>query len=231
MKPFPFICCYELQGWTWIGTWKSWANLGYVHTNPDFFFKTAYIFTRIVPPSTRNQWIWTPNLHCFETTFQTGLRPRPHHSKKLCGFSGVGSRGGVRGGSTPLFLDQTEARRVEKFFWDQPPLSQGLDDRASPPPSFIWLRVWIRHCLDLSRLVCTWPYCVSNTHRGLGPRDLKRTDRAEYLGLGTRQMFHHTSVLTTAPPLFPVTPGHIYVEQKRLIWAGNLVNVINPSET
>ena len=33
----------------------------------------------------------------------------------------------------PLFLDQTEARRAEKnFFETAPPLSQGLDDR--PPP-------------------------------------------------------------------------------------------------
>ena len=42
---------------------------------------------------------------------------------------------GLRG---PLFLDQTEARRVEKnFFETAAPLSQGLDDRP-PPPSLIW---------------------------------------------------------------------------------------------
>ena len=35
-----------------------------------------------------------------------------------------------------LFLDQTEARRAEKFFWRPPPaLSKGLDDRAHPPLS------------------------------------------------------------------------------------------------
>jgi len=49
------------------------------------------------------------------------------------GCSG-GSRGGAWG--PHLFLDQTEARRAEKFFfWDRPPLrlSHGLDDR--PPLS------------------------------------------------------------------------------------------------
>ena len=36
-------------------------------------------------------------------------------------------------GIPPLFLDQTEDRRVEKnFFGDVPPLSQGLDDRPAP---------------------------------------------------------------------------------------------------
>ena len=36
----------------------------------------------------------------------------------------------------PLFLDETEARRVEKnFFGDRSfPLSQGLDDPLPPPP-------------------------------------------------------------------------------------------------
>ena len=39
---------------------------------------------------------------------------------------------GLRG---PLFLDQTEARRVEKnFFETAAPLSQGLDDRPPPLP-------------------------------------------------------------------------------------------------
>ena len=43
----------------------------------------------------------------------------------------------------PLFYDQTEARRAEKYFLETPPLlplSQGLDDRA--PPS---LKFWILH--------------------------------------------------------------------------------------
>ena len=40
-----------------------------------------------------------------------------------------------------LFLDQTEARRAEKFFWRPPPvLSKGLDDRPHP-----YLKVWIPH--------------------------------------------------------------------------------------
>jgi len=152
---------------------KKLSQLRLCSHKSGFFFKTAYIFTRIVPPSTRNQWIWTPNPHCFETTLPTGLKPRPHDSKNMrlqrCWIQGRGPGGP----GPPLFLDQTEARRAEKFFWRPPPsLSQGLDDRASPP-SFIWLRVWIRQCLDLSRFVCTWPYCDSKTHRGLGPHDSK----------------------------------------------------------
>ena len=46
-----------------------------------------------------------------------------------------GSRGGTRGGpAPPLFLDQTEARRAEKFFWETgpPSLCQGLDYWAPP---------------------------------------------------------------------------------------------------
>ena len=44
-----------------------------------------------------------------------------------------GSRGGSRGARLPLFLDENEARRVEKNFFEATPhLSQGLDDR--PPP-------------------------------------------------------------------------------------------------
>ena len=39
-----------------------------------------------------------------------------------------------RGPGPPLFLDQTDAQRVEKNgFCDQTPLSQGLDDRHPPP--------------------------------------------------------------------------------------------------
>ena len=43
-------------------------------------------------------------------------------------------RKGPRGGRPPpLFLDQTEAPRAEKFFWRPlPPLSQGLDPVVSP---------------------------------------------------------------------------------------------------
>ena len=60
---------------------------------------------------------------------------------RVCGLSG-GSRGGARGAQPPpLFLDQNEAQRAEKNFFEAgvPPLPQGLDDR--PPP---YLRVWIR---------------------------------------------------------------------------------------
>ena len=41
---------------------------------------------------------------------------------------------GPKGPGTPLFLDQTEAQMVEKYFLEtgSPSLSQGLDDQ--PPP-------------------------------------------------------------------------------------------------
>ena len=46
------------------------------------------------------------------------------------------------GAGPPLFLDQNEARRAEKIFFEAcpHPLSQGLDDRASP-----YVKVWICH--------------------------------------------------------------------------------------
>ena len=56
---------------------------------------------------------------------------------KQLNISSGGSRGGARGTRAPLFLDQTEGRRAEKFFktvplisesgWPGPPLSEGLD--------------------------------------------------------------------------------------------------------
>lgn len=46
--------------------------------------------------------------------------------------------------SPVLFLDQTETRGVEKFFWRPPPLSQGLDDHPRPAPPY--LKFSIRHC-------------------------------------------------------------------------------------
>ena len=55
---------------------------------------------------------------------------------------GGGFRGGARGGAAPLFLDQTEARRVKKkLFWDRlPPTYLGIWMTANPPPPlpFIW---------------------------------------------------------------------------------------------
>ena len=49
-----------------------------------------------------------------------------------------GEGGAGRGArAIPLFLDQTDAPRSEKFFFLDRPLSQGLDDRLlpkSPPP-------------------------------------------------------------------------------------------------
>ena len=55
------------------------------------------------------------------------------YSKYSSLYGSDGSRGGARGGWSPLLLDQTEAQRAEKnFFGDGPPLSQGLDDRGPP---------------------------------------------------------------------------------------------------
>ena len=51
---------------------------------------------------------------------------------------------GPGGPDPPLFLDQTEARRVEKYIFLKTALalSQGLDDRGPR-----YLKVWIRHCI------------------------------------------------------------------------------------
>ena len=41
---------------------------------------------------------------------------------------------GPRGLGTPLYLDQIEARKAEKYFFGfSPLLSQGLDDHPPPP--------------------------------------------------------------------------------------------------
>ena len=53
-------------------------------------------------------------------------------------------RGRGLGSPALLILDQNGALRAEnKFFWDCPPLSQGLDDRPLPSPPYV--KVWIRH--------------------------------------------------------------------------------------
>ena len=53
-----------------------------------------------------------------------------------------GSRRGAQGGQPPLFSDQTEVRRAEKFFWR--PLLPCLRVWMTALPSY--LKVWIRHC-------------------------------------------------------------------------------------
>ena len=44
---------------------------------------------------------------------------------------------GPGGPGPPLFLDQNEARRTEKMFFEAgpAPFSEGLDDRPTPPPA------------------------------------------------------------------------------------------------
>ena len=63
-------------------------------------------------------------------------------------LANCGSRGGTRAPAPPLFLDQTEAPRAEKKFFETvlPPASQGLDDRNPPPPHTRCLKVLICHC-------------------------------------------------------------------------------------
>ena len=65
-------------------------------------------------------------------------------------FTSVADPGEGPGLPSPplLFLDQTEARKVEKIFLETgpSPLSKDLDDRS--PPS-LYLKVWIRHCTCL----------------------------------------------------------------------------------
>ena len=46
-----------------------------------------------------------------------------------------GSRGGARGARPPLFLDQTEARRTEKKFFEPPP-HISWSGYPPPPPLF-----------------------------------------------------------------------------------------------
>ena len=74
---------------------------------------------------------------------------------RVCGLSG-GSRGGARGPSPPLFLDQNEAQRAEKnFFWGRgPPLISGS---GWPPPPY--LKTWIRHWDFLFPSVFDFMYC------------------------------------------------------------------------
>ena len=61
------------------------------------------------------------------------------------------SRGGA-GGGAPLFLVQTEARRVENNVFETAPLplSWDLDDRASPPPLCEGLDPPLRRSWELS---------------------------------------------------------------------------------
>ena len=67
-------------------------------------------------------------------------------------------KGPVGYSPSPLFLDQTEARRAEKnFLGDRhtpPPLSKGLDDR-SPPPTYQRLDPALLHLQTILRIVTT----------------------------------------------------------------------------
>ena len=54
-------------------------------------------------------------------------------------YSG-GSRGGARGAVPALIFRPDWVPKAGKNFWRPPPLSKGLDDRASP-----YLQIWIPH--------------------------------------------------------------------------------------
>ena len=81
----------------------------------------------------------------------SAFRKQNAQSEKVY-FSGK-SRGGA---SPPLFLDQTEPRKI---FFKPPPLSQGLDDPSSPSPSplpVVWrsgFAIVFNHKVLLSRQV------------------------------------------------------------------------------
>ena len=74
------------------------------------------------------------------------------------------SRGGARGGRSPLFLDQTEARRTEKdFLGDRvPPLSQGLNPalpkHLHSAASLITLQDRIEDSTADKQTSALWPY-------------------------------------------------------------------------
>ena len=72
-----------------------------------------------------------------------------------------------RGPGAPLFLDQTEARRVEKIFWR--PLLPYL--RVWMTASlFPYLKVWIRHCsCHLYILLTTLKGLRSSRHQTISP--------------------------------------------------------------
>ena len=59
---------------------------------------------------------------------------------------------GPGGPGPPLFLDQNEARRTEKIFFEAgpAPLSEGLHDRPNPPPPPPYLKIWICHWTVIS---------------------------------------------------------------------------------
>ena len=54
-----------------------------------------------------------------------------------------GARGETGGAGSPLFLDQTEARRAEKSFLRPPPPPYLRVCTTGPPSTY--LKIWIRH--------------------------------------------------------------------------------------
>ena len=64
-------------------------------------------------------------------------RPQKEHTALTHSYQWGDPEEGPGEPSPPLFLDQTEAQRVEKKFFETgpPPLSHGLDDRPPPPSS------------------------------------------------------------------------------------------------
>ena len=65
--------------------------------------------------------------------------------KTFHGHLTVADPGEGPGGPPPLFLDQNEARRAEKFWGGR-----------RPPPLLPYLKVWICHCLKHNKTRCGW---------------------------------------------------------------------------
>ena len=69
-------------------------------------------------------------------------------------YSSAGSRAGARESGTPrppIFGPNRGPKGRKKFFKSIPPLSQGLDDWAPLPH---YLKVWIRHCTQITHYIC-----------------------------------------------------------------------------
>ena len=74
---------------------------------------------------------------CFQVFFLFEAPPlfvRIYEQADFSFYSRGGSRGGTRGARPPLFFDQIEARRAEKFFFLRPPPPYLRVCMTAPPP-------------------------------------------------------------------------------------------------
>ena len=101
-------------------------------TAENGFGKKRVKWTNIISCKTEKQ-----NYQCLEKVLSSGR-----------------SRGGARGGLAPLFLDQNEAQRAEKNFFEAAPPPPYLRVWMTAPPSPPYLKVWICHCFPLAFMLC-----------------------------------------------------------------------------